>query len=117
MKKIATLILVFAVAFTYAQEKSPVFEKAGDLVKATYFYEDGSVKEQGFFKDKKLTGQWVQFDQQGNKTMIAQYKEGNKVGRWFSLKGNLIKEINFQKNVIVSVKSIDRETVLALNND
>ena len=116
MKKIATLVLVFVVAFTYAQDKSPVFEKAGDLVKATYFYEDGSVKEQGFFKDKKLTGQWVQFDQSGNKTMIAHYKEGNKVGRWFSLKGNLIKEINFQNNTVVSVKNIDKE-ILALNND
>ncbi|WP_240614767.1 hypothetical protein [Polaribacter filamentus] len=41
-------------AIGYTQEKQPTFKAEGDLVKATYYYEDGSVKTEGYFKDKKL---------------------------------------------------------------
>ena len=54
MKKILTLIVLFVIANINAQEVEPTYEKAGDMVKATYYYQDGSIKEQGFFKDKKL---------------------------------------------------------------
>ena len=56
MKKILTLIVLFVIANINAQEVEPTYEKAGDMVKATYYYQDGSIKEQGFFKDNiKLT--------------------------------------------------------------
>ncbi|SEE08479.1 hypothetical protein SAMN04487765_1340 [Tenacibaculum sp. MAR_2010_89] len=48
MKKIIILACILAVSVLQAQV-GPKFEKAGDLVKATYFYKDGKVKEQGFF--------------------------------------------------------------------
>ena len=68
----------------YAQEKEPTFIAEGDLVKATYYYEDGSIKTQGFFKDKKVTGEWIRFDIDGKKTQLAFYENGKKVGahRW-----------------------------------
>ena len=67
MKKMITICLLGLVSLGFAQEKQPTFSAEGDLVKATYYYEDGSIKTQGFFKDKKLTGEWTQFDKKGNR--------------------------------------------------
>ena len=52
MKKIVlTLVaVIFALQMAVSQEKAPSFEKQGDLVKATYYFDNGQVKEVGFFK-------------------------------------------------------------------
>ena len=47
------LALIFVLTLGVAQEIKPQFEKQEDLVKATYFYEDGQVKEIGFFKNSR----------------------------------------------------------------
>ncbi|NVK52875.1 MAG: nicotinic acid mononucleotide adenyltransferase [Flavobacteriaceae bacterium] len=116
MKKIAALVLLLTVSICSAQEVAPKFEKSADLVKATYYYQDGTIKEQGFFKDKKLTGKWVRYNKEGEKTMIAYYKAGKKVGKWFAWNKNTLKEINYANNTIVSVKNWNQaETKLASN--
>jgi antitoxin component YwqK of YwqJK toxin-antitoxin module len=115
MKKLFALILLFSVTFISAQEKEPLFEKSENMVKATYYYEDGSVKEQGYFKNKKLEGRWVSYNQDGEKTMIAHYKAGKKVGKWFVWNDKTLKEINFNNNVIVSIKKWNQDTRLASN--
>ena len=115
MKKLFALILLFTVSLSSAQDVEPTFEKSEDLVKATYYYEDGSIKEQGFFKDKKLEGRWVSYDKKGNKTMIAHYKAGKKVGKWFAWNDSKLKEINYVDNAIVSVKTWSEDTRLAFN--
>ena len=117
MKKILTLALLFVFTLSNAQDKQPTYEKAGDMVKATYYYTNGSVKEQGFFKDKKLAGEWVQFDKEGKKTMIAHYKAGKKVGKWFAWSNTVLKEINYKNNVIVSVRNWNHDSELALNKE
>ncbi len=115
MKKIATLLCLFVVTISTAQQVKPTYEAAGDLVKATYYYKDGSIKEQGFFKDKKLTGKWVSYSIQGKKTMIAYYNKGRKVGKWYAMSGVSIQEISYQNNAIVAVKKINEEAALVLN--
>lgn len=40
----------------FAQTEKPVLEKEGNLVKATYYHENGKVKQQGYFKNGKLDG-------------------------------------------------------------
>ena len=47
MKKLATLIIIFAGVIGYSQDKEATFEAEGNLVKATYYYEDGSISTQG----------------------------------------------------------------------
>ncbi|MFL0083714.1 membrane-binding protein [Tenacibaculum maritimum] len=78
MNKILILACVLSVASMQAGDKKPTYEKVGDLIKVTYYYSNGNVKEQGFFKDKKLTGTWECFDESGAKTVIAYYEEGKK---------------------------------------
>ncbi len=117
MKKIIASIIFSIVVSGYAQDNKATYKAEGDLVKATYYYEDGSIKTQGFFKDKKLTGQWTRFDKDGNKVQLAYYNEGKKVGKWFIWSANSLKEINYDKNVIASVNVWRPDSKVALNND
>ncbi|WP_299124411.1 nicotinic acid mononucleotide adenyltransferase [uncultured Tenacibaculum sp.] len=114
MKKLIIAACVLSVSLLQAQDTEPKFEKSGDLVKATYFYKDGKVKEQGFFKNKKLTGTWTSFDEKGNKTVIAHYEAGKKVGKWFMWKEDGLKEIDYNNNVIASVQTWKEETKMAI---
>ena len=47
MKKLLILVCIAMIGSLNAQEVKPLYEKAGDLVKVTNFYENGAVKEQG----------------------------------------------------------------------
>ncbi|OSY88828.1 hypothetical protein WH52_03945 [Tenacibaculum holothuriorum] len=104
MKKIVVIACMLSVSLMSAQEIKPKYEKAGELVKVTFFHENGKVKEQGFFKDKKLAGTWTTFDVKGNKTAIAHYENGKKVGKWFMWSNDGLKEINYKDNAVASVQ-------------
>jgi len=116
MKKAILIAILLVSAIGFSQENETTFEKEGDLVKATYYFDNGDVKVQGFFKDKKLTGIWTSFDKQGNKTQIAQYKDGKKVGKWFVWNKESLKEITYNNNAVVNVKDWRAESKLAFNN-
>ncbi|MFY9243387.1 MAG: nicotinic acid mononucleotide adenyltransferase [Polaribacter sp.] len=117
MKKfIAIVIFTLITMAGYAQEKQTTFEAEGDLVKATYYYEDGSVKTQGFFKDKKLSGEWTSYDKSGNKVQLAYYDNGKKVGKWFVWTNESLKEINYENNSIASVYVWKSDSKVAFNN-
>lgn len=117
MKKLLILVCILSVSLMQAQDnKQPTYEISGDLVKATYYYEDGSIEKQGYFKDKKLTGEWTQFDKKGNKIAIGHYKEGKKVGKWFMWSKDLLTEINYKNNTIASVNTWKQDTRVAINN-
>jgi antitoxin component YwqK of YwqJK toxin-antitoxin module len=117
MKNIITICMLSIAAIGYTQEKQPTFKAEGDLVKATYYYEDGSVKTEGYFKDKKITGEWIRFDKDGTKTEIAFYNIGKKVGKWFIWSKDSLKEINYENNSIASVKDWRAETSVAYGNE
>lgn len=116
MKKILTICMLSIATIGFAQEKQPTFKAEGDLVKATYYYEDGSIKTEGFFKDKKITGEWTRFDKDGNKVQLAYYNNGNKVGKWFIWSKDSLKEINYDNNVIASVNEWRPESKVAFSN-
>ena len=116
-KKIITIFLLSIATIGFSQENKPTFKAEGDLVKATYYYENGSIKTQGFFKNKKLTGEWVSFDKSGNKSQIGYYENGKKVGKWFFWGKESLKEINYEDNIVASVNVWKSESKIALNND
>jgi antitoxin component YwqK of YwqJK toxin-antitoxin module len=115
MKNLITLTVLFLVSFAYGQDKEPTFEAEGKLVKATYYYEDGSISTQGYFLNKELTGEWTRFDREGNKTQIAYYDNGKKVGKWFVWNKESLKEINYFDNTVVSVNLWKHEEKLVVN--
>ena len=69
----------------------------------------------GFFKDKKLTGEWTSFDTKGNKTQTAFYKAGKKVGKWLVWNKNILKEIDYYNNAVVSINTWKSESKVAVN--
>lgn len=112
-------VLIFLVLLSsgvmLAQNTEPKFEKQEDLVKATYFYEDGTVKQMGFFMNNKLHGEWISYNNNGEKTTIAHYENGMKTGTWLVLNNGIVKEVTYNKNKIIEVKDLE-ENDLAFTN-
>ena len=99
------IVLVFNLSMG-AQNIQPTFEKLNDLVKATYYYTDGSIKEIGFFKGDQLHDQWISYDEKGNIKVMANYHCGKKEGTWYFKLKNSTKEVVFKENHVIRVKEL-----------
>lgn len=99
-------ILVLMVDMSFAQAVEPTFEKQDDLVKATYFYDNGIIKEVGFFKDNKLQDQWISYNQEGKIKVVAFYNEGKKDGKWYLVGDESVKEVTYKSNKIIKVEEV-----------
>jgi antitoxin component YwqK of YwqJK toxin-antitoxin module len=108
MKKFVITLAVFIlmVNMSFAQAVEPTFEKQDDLVKATYYYDNGSIKEVGFFKDNKLHDQWISYDQEGKIKVVAFYANGKKDGKWYMVGEEKVKEVTYKSNQIVKVEEV-----------
>lgn len=106
MKKLfsALFIALLASGIAFSQEKEPTFEKQDDLVKATYYHDNGAVKEVGFFKDQKLHDQWIRYDKTGKISVVANYDNGLKEGKWYIVGESTTKEITYKANKLVKVE-------------
>ncbi len=108
------LIIAFVLLFSvtaFSQEQKIDYKKIdNDIVQATYYFADNStiVEREGFFnKEGKLHGTWVSYDEQGNKTTIANYENGKKEGVWTYFKNDKINVVTYKKNKIVAVETKD----------
>ena len=115
MKKIFILGAVLISGFAFAQAAKPVLAQEGELVKATYYYENGQVQQQGYFKDGKLTGQWVAYDQQGHKKSMGEYVNGQKTGKWLFWNDKTLSEVDYADSRIASVKNWKQEALVNRN--
>lgn len=118
MKKIAIILVMLCVSFTYAQdEKAPELVKKGDLTLVTYFHDNGEVQQTGAFNaEGKLQGEWISYDVEGNKVAVGTYEAGKKTGKWFFWEGNSLKEVDYIDSRIVSVNKWDNKTKVAVRN-
>lgn len=105
--KFFTIVFFLFVNLGFAQEIKPKLEKQGDLIKATYYFDNGKTKEVGFFLENKLHGEWITFNDEGKKTAVANYENGKKTGTWFVLANGSVKELIYVSNKLVSVRDID----------
>ena len=115
--------IIVAVAFLFSgalvaqeQKPEPKFEKQEDLVRATFYYEDGTLSQEGTYKGGKLHGEWVSYNREGEKNAIAKYSHGEKTGKWFFWTGDKLNEVNYDANRIVSVSSWKNDGILVSNN-
>ncbi|WP_373057683.1 toxin-antitoxin system YwqK family antitoxin [Zunongwangia sp. H14] len=108
MKKLKYMLIGAALIFTgavSAQEKKPDFEKQGDLIKGTFYYEDGSVRQEGTYKEGELHGEWISYNKEGEKTAVGQYNMGEKTGKWFFWNEDKLTEVDYKNSQIASVNS------------
>lgn len=121
MKKCIILIAILFSGMIFAQESKPVLEPFGKKLKATYFFENGQVQQEGFFENGKLQGVWVAYDEKGNKISSGEYKNGQKTGKWFfwSEKNDNgfhnLTEVDYSNNTIASIKNWKQEALVNRN--
>ncbi|RFN59513.1 toxin-antitoxin system YwqK family antitoxin [Marixanthomonas ophiurae] len=123
MKNIITLLaLVAIVAIGTAQEKNNKDKYVltgldGNVVEATLYHDNGVVAQTGFYTlDNKLQGKWVSYDTNGNKTAIAEYDKGKKVGSWVFFQGETIKEVTYMNSKIAKVNTFKKDNTQIVSN-
>ncbi|WP_338410505.1 membrane-binding protein [uncultured Flavobacterium sp.] len=114
MKKVVIIAALLISVVFYAQEVKPKFEVEGNEVKATYFYDNGQIKQEGHYLEGKLQGKWVAYSEDGNKTAVGEYIKGEKVGKWFFWTENSLNEVDYSDNRVADVRKWSRE-VMAKN--
>ncbi|SDW14568.1 hypothetical protein SAMN05444411_101154 [Lutibacter oricola] len=111
MKTLLKLVVLLFCVTTFAQEQKVDFKKIdNDLTKATYYFADNAniVEREGFFnKSGKLHGTWINYDVNGSKTIIANYKNGKKEGTWSFIKKDKVNLVTYKNNKVVNVETKD----------
>ncbi|PTM11835.1 MAG: nicotinic acid mononucleotide adenyltransferase [Bacteroidetes bacterium] len=117
-KSILLLAILFVTVSTYAQADTNVkTEKKGDVTGATYYYEDGTVQQEGTFNAKgKLHGTWTSYDVNGNKLAVGKYANNKKVGKWLFWTDGKLTEVDYIDSRIVSVNEWKDKTEVAVRN-
>ena len=115
MRLLMTMLALLGTLAIQAQDKNPVFEKDGDLVKATYYHENGLVAQEGHYLNGELHGEWKMFDTKGNKLAIGQYSFGEKTGKWFFWDDNGLKEVDYLDNQVANVTQWNNGEAVVLN--
>ncbi len=106
MKKFLLVVALMVSGMVFSQNSNPVLEAEGELVKATYYYDNGKVQQVGYFKDGKLDGKWTSYDVNGDVQAIAEYTNGAKTGTWMYYSNSVcVNEVDFSNNKIVGVKT------------
>ncbi|MWB95908.1 membrane-binding protein [Flavobacterium sp. GA093] len=115
MKKCVILVAILFSGILVAQEVNPELEAVGNKVKATYYYDNGRVQQEGYFVDGKLDGVWVAYDEKGNKTAVAEYTNGVKTGKWMYFNDKTINQVAYADNKVESVKNLQKDALADRN--
>jgi antitoxin component YwqK of YwqJK toxin-antitoxin module len=75
MKNLMILSLLLFGFIAMAQDKNVSKEIVNNTVVSTYFYENGQVAQKGSFKDGKLHGSWVAYDENGKNIETPGYPD------------------------------------------
>jgi len=103
MKKYMIIGAVLISGMISAQKVAPKLEVVNNMVKATYYYDNGQIQQEGFFKEGKLDGKWIAYDTNGNKKSIGEYSNGQKIGKWFFWNEANLSEVDYSNNQIAYV--------------
>jgi len=119
MKNILSLIvIVFLTTVAVAQDvKKNSYILNGDVIEATLYHDNGAIAQTGFYnQDNKLTGEWVSYDTNGNKTAVANYSNGEKVGTWVFFQGDIQREVSYDGSRIAKVKTLKVTDTYVVSN-
>lgn len=117
MKKIILMAMILCGATVMAQDVKPNFEKKGNIITGTFFYDNGTVKQEGTYnKDGKLHGEWIMYNTKGKKTAMGNYTNGEKTGKWFFWKsGEELVEVDYNNNQIADVTTWQNSNSVAIS--
>ncbi len=95
------LVAMMAMSIMALQAQKPAtYEREGQRVKITNYYDDGNVKETGYYLKGKLDGNWTEYRTDGSIKIKAFFKEGKKEGTWivYSEDGGTLYELVYTDN-------------------
>ncbi len=115
MKKYVTLSILLFSGVIYAQAIEPKYEIQSDLIKATYFYDNGQIKQEGFYKDGKVHGKWISYSEAGEKTAIGEFNRGQKTGKWFFWNKNSLSEVNYSNSKVADIVKWSKDGLVNRN--
>ncbi len=116
MKNILIIFATLVTGLLSAQNIKPTYEKVdSNKVKGTFFHDNGSIQQQGFYKDGKLDGKWISFNSKGEKVSEGTYNKGVKTGTWYFYDGKTLSEISYDNNQISSIKTWDENSTVVAN--
>jgi antitoxin component YwqK of YwqJK toxin-antitoxin module len=111
MKKIIIAGLLLSAGVVSAQKVEPKYTIENQMVKATYYYDNGQVMQEGFYKDGKLHGKWVAYNEDGSKQSIGEYTDGAKSGKWFFWGSSALSEVDYNDSRVAEVKTWSKDAV------
>lgn len=106
---IAGILLVTSI--TFAQEIAPKYEVIGQEVKATFYYDNGQIKQEGTYSNGKPNGRWISYNEDGSKQAIGEYENGSKKGKWFFWSAASLSEVDFSDSRIAEVKKWSKDAL------
>jgi antitoxin component YwqK of YwqJK toxin-antitoxin module len=112
MKKIILIAALLVSGVFFAQEVKPKFDIVDNMVKATYYHDNGQVSQEGFYLYGKLHGKWTSYTTVGTKQTMGEYENGSKVGKWFFWNAASLSEVDFSKSKIDAVKKWSQDALV-----
>jgi antitoxin component YwqK of YwqJK toxin-antitoxin module len=112
MKKYIIIAMFVVTGVVFAQDKNVKNEVVGDLVKSTFYYENGQIQQEGFYKDGKVHGQWTSYDLNGKKVAIGQYENGMKVGTWSFYAPTQVTHVDYADSRIADVRKVNHGAIV-----
>lgn len=106
MKKIIyTIALLLIAVCTYGQqEKELTLNEDTGLIEAVYFHDNGVISQKGTFNlDRKLHGEWISYNEQGEKITQGMYEMGLRTGTWTFWNGDAVKIVEYTNNAVASI--------------
>ena len=112
MKKLVIASVLLVSSLSFAQEVKPKLEVVNEMVKATYYYDNGQVKQEGYYLDGKLHGKWMAYNEDGSKQSIGENNKGTKTGKWFFWSDASLSEVDFSDSRIAEVKKWSKDVLV-----
>ena len=112
MKNILIIGTLLISSFIFAQDVEPDYEIVGDLVKSTFYHENGKVSQEGFYKNAKVHGEWISYDEKGMKTAQGTYNNGVKTGKWLFWDKDNTKEVEYSNNSVAFVRNVEKNVIV-----
>ena len=111
-----TFAMLFSITLLAQEEIKPKYEIEGDMVKATYYHDNGEIAQTGYYLDGKLHGEWKAYNQEGKKIAMGTYNKGAKTGKWFFWSDDALNEVNYVDSRLASVTKWKNANSIVISN-
>jgi antitoxin component YwqK of YwqJK toxin-antitoxin module len=110
MKNLMNYVMLLVIGVSFAQGVEPKFVAIdNNMIQATYYYDNGQVKQEGEYLNGKLHGKWVSYNEDGTKQTSGEYNQGEKVGTWTFYNAATINKVAFLNSRVASVHTKSKD--------